>query len=324
MSPRRKLEDVLEELEGFRSEPHTPEALACLRDALYGRWSHAAARAAIIAAESELTELIDDLAKAFQRFMVDPAKTDKGCAAKTAIIDALYRLGYDNPDLFLAGVRHRQKEPVWGGKADTAAQLRGVSALGLVRLGYHGVLEEIADLLADTEVDARRAAVQALVYRDDATAAPLLRLKALTGDDDPQVIGECMSALLRITPDSGVEFVQRFLDEDHEAIAELAAIALGSSRVGAALPALRQWWERTAAPPKRRTALLAIGMLRSDEAFDFLFSVAAESEGPNARDAVQALATYKHDDRIREKVRAIVKSRHDVDLGAAFDEFWGT
>ena len=50
-------------------------------------------------------------------------------------MEALARLGYDDPSVFLRGLRHIQFEPVYGGRVDTAVDLRGASAFGLVESG---------------------------------------------------------------------------------------------------------------------------------------------------------------------------------------------
>jgi hypothetical protein len=80
---------------------------------------------------------------------VNPVKSDPGCRAKVEIARALYELGEDPAAVFPRGVRHRQMEPVFGGREDTAAELRCVCALGLVRLQSPDALVELAELLAD-------------------------------------------------------------------------------------------------------------------------------------------------------------------------------
>jgi hypothetical protein len=56
--------------------------------ALAGKSSHAAAKAAQIAGEFEISVLALDLVAAFERFMVNPVKSDPSCWAKAAIISA--------------------------------------------------------------------------------------------------------------------------------------------------------------------------------------------------------------------------------------------
>src|SRR5262249_32602724 len=148
----------------------------------------------------ELAVLIPDLVAAFERLLVQPLRSDPSCAGKAAIADALYRIGAPEIGVYVNGIRHVQLEPVWGGKADTALQLRGTCALALVRVHYPDYLVELADLLADREAPVRKMAAQALAYSENPAAVPLLRLKALVGDDDPQVLVEILAALLTIAP----------------------------------------------------------------------------------------------------------------------------
>ena len=312
------LHATLAELAKVRGDPTAAESLALLKKALAGKASHAAAKAADIVAECEIDALAPELVAAFHRFLVQPVRSDPGCAAKAGIANALYRIGAAEVEVYLKGIRHVQLEPVWGGKADTATALRGTCALALVRIHYYDYLSEIADLLADREAPARKMAAQALGYSENAAAVPLLRLKALVGDEDPQVLSECLLALLQIAADGGIEFVARFLDRSEPELAEAAALALGGSRLRAALPALTGWWERTFNPVLRRSALLAIAMLKHDDAIAYLLAHVGESAPIHARDAVQALGLYRHDARLRAQVAAAVERRGDASIQAAF------
>jgi hypothetical protein len=85
-----------------------------------------AAKAADLAREANLKSLQPQLEEAFHRFMKNPTTTDKGCPAKQAIASALYELGCDAQDVFLAGIHHFQPEGAYGGPVDTAAELRGL------------------------------------------------------------------------------------------------------------------------------------------------------------------------------------------------------
>src|ERR1041384_8340901 len=102
-------------------------------------------------AHLEDREFNADLIAAFHRFMINPEKTDKGCAAKTAVVKALLAADIDDDEVFRIGVRHVQLEPTWGGRSDTAAQLRALCGLGLVQVGSSEALIELAALLADKE-----------------------------------------------------------------------------------------------------------------------------------------------------------------------------
>jgi len=323
MARAHALEAVLEELARARSDPSSPASLALLRSTLGGKSGHAAAAAARIVGDFELVDLVPDLVASFERLLVQPLRSDAGCAGKAAIADALYRIGAAEIDVYLKGIRHVQLEPVWGGKADTATELRGTCALALVRVHHPDYLVEIADLLADREIPVRKMAAQALAYSENAAAVPLLRLKALVGDDDPQVLGEVLTALLSLAPHPSLAFVERFLDRDDVAIAEAAALALGASRRPEALALLSGFWERTIDVALRRAALLAVAMLKHDEAIDYLLGHVRDSAPLHAREAIRALAVYRHDPRRRAQVDAVVRERDEGTLRSAFSEAFG-
>lgn len=317
MPKSHALEDTLGALNRLRDDPTSAAALAELRKVLNGKSSHAVAKAAQIAGESEIAALTPELVAAFERFMTNPVKSDPNCRAKAAIADALYRIGHTDEAVFLLGIRHRQMEPVYGGRVDTAIDLRAACALGLARMNYPDVLVELADLLADPESRVRAAAAQAIAYYGSDHGVPLLRLKVLSGDNDPSVISESLAALLRLAPASSLPFAARLLDTSDSALSEGAALALGGSRLPEAFAVLRQWWDRISDVAIRRTALLAIAMLRRDQPLDFLLALIKEADGPTAREAIAALGMYRHDDAIRQRVAECVEQRTDVDLRAA-------
>lgn len=275
------------------------------------------AKAATIAGELELDELGPDLRAAFHRLLEQPVKRDPGCAAKTAIASALHRSGAYEDALFLTGVRWVQREPVWGGTVDVACELRAVCAMALLRLGHPSAGSEVAELLADPEPAARAGAAHAIAYGEDARFAPLLRHKILAGDAEAQVVAECLAALLRVEGETALEFCARLLDRGDAARAELVAMALGECRLPGALPVLRAWWDRTPSPELRRTALLAVALLRTEAAHAFLLELVATAPGHDARDAVAALAVFRDDEALRQRIVAAARTRDDAALRAA-------
>jgi HEAT repeat protein len=306
---RQKLEDALAALESVRGAPRSAESLAALRAALAGGNPFPAAKAAKLAGQLELAELGPDLAAAFDR-MLAGNEADAGCTAKADIAEALYKLGHDDAAVFLRGIRHVQMEPVFGGRVDTAVDLRGACAFGLVRIGYRDVLVELADLLADPEAPVRISAARALAYRGGKDAVPLLRLRILTGDK-PEVMGECLSALLRIAGPGALPFAARFLEHrDHE-VAEAAALAIGASRLEEAFADLREWVERVVTPVLRRAGLVAIATLRRDAALDYLFALVEEAPPVTAAQAVDALGLYKGEQAIEERLRRAAAGRRE-------------
>jgi hypothetical protein len=289
-----KLEDVLAALKAAAADPTAPSSLDTVRTALAKGSGPAAARAAAFAGRFELSGLKAELEAAFDRFF---ARTDADplCQAKAAIADALYRLDHDDPRVFLRGIRHEQWEPSYGGKVDTAVDLRGSSALGLVRMGYRDALYELARLLADAQAPARISAARAIAYRDGVDGAPLLVLKVRIGDPDPRVVPECLGALLRLAPAQGMPLVREHLEHPSPEVAEGTALVLGESRVEGAFELLRAWCEQRAGQPGEAAGLMALSLLRRDDAWDHLRALVGEASEPTATRAREALAALKQD-----------------------------
>jgi HEAT repeat protein len=175
----------------------------------------------------------------------------------------------------------------------------------------------LAELLADPELPVRIASARALAYYGAEATMPVLRLKVLTGDRDPEVTAECLTALLKIGRSSSIPFVARFLDSADPTLAESAALALGESREPEALEILSQWWSRTGDQDLSRIALLSIAMLRIDEATLFLLSLIRDESAPVARDAIRAFEMYREDEALIGRVRAVAGERDDLDLAEA-------
>ncbi|KAI9134338.1 HEAT repeat domain-containing protein [Acaryochloris sp. CCMEE 5410] len=309
MARSRQLEENQLLLAELRESPLTPETVEQWRQILHDTHASTITQAAKILGQRGLTDLNSDLAETFTRLMQKPVKRDPNCLAKAAIADTLYRLESHNHTLFLQGIRHVQMEPVWGGSVDTAATLRGNCALGLVRMHYPNVMTELADLLADPEGPARMVAARAIAYTEDPQGIPLLRLRAKIGDE-PQVLSEYLAALLKLAPQQSMPFVSEFLRDTNQQIQELVALVLGESRQPAALDPLQHWWQGIQDPELRITGLLAIAMLRTDEAFQFLLGLVADGSDKTAQEAIQALEIYRQDYDLWQRVCEVRDNRH--------------
>src|SRR5689334_25405057 len=97
-----------------------------LKGYLADRSNLVVAKAAKIARDRGLTQLLPDLVSAFDRLMVDPAKLDKRCAGLTEISMAIYEMDYTEPEVYRKGISHVQMEPSFGPPVDAAAALRGI------------------------------------------------------------------------------------------------------------------------------------------------------------------------------------------------------
>jgi len=307
---KRSLEETLQALRRVRDEPGSDASRSELRGVLASDGSHAVARAAALVGELELEALVPELVEAFPRFFDDLPKADPGCSAKTAIVEALRRLGRDEAELYRRAARHVQMEPVFGGRVDTAVDLRGAAALALAETGGPDVLGLLAELLADPEPPVRISAARAVAGLGSPAGVPLLRLKALVPDPEPRVVSECLLALLRLDARGERAFVEGFLEKRDE-LAEAAAEALGESRLPEAFATLRAWLPSAARRGLSRTALLAVASLRRDEAVDWLLSLVRDEPAALAREALQALGSLGAE-ALGERAREAAKARPEL------------
>jgi hypothetical protein len=265
--------------------------------------------------QHRLVQLIPDLMTAFERMLQNGEKTDPGCQAKWAIANTLYQLERPDVDMLLAGIRHVQREPVWGGSEDTAPPLRSLCALGLAQANYPNLLSELADLLADNEHDARAGAARAIGYSQNPAGIPLLRLKVHMGDLEPIVLSECFIALLQLSGEQA-PMVINALRSDSESVQELAAIALGEARIPEAFAAIKQQWQRTRNPDLRQSFLLSIATLRTEESIDFLMGLLERGNSQDAKDAAIALHIYRHTPDIWQRASKAAELRGEADITA--------
>src|SRR5262245_34500470 len=211
---KRTVEDELAQLKILSTEPSRPDLDEKLTAALKSRTNLIAARAAGIVGQLKRTSLVKEMIDSFQRFMTDSKYPDRGCTAMNAIAKTLYELGEMRGEgVFLAGVKHIQKEGSFGPPVDVATELRGTCGLGLVRIGHRDALMQLVNLLADPEPQVRMFAARGLAYIDQPAAALLVRFKLLSGDAENQVMSECMNALVRLEPTRAAEFLGQFLDD---------------------------------------------------------------------------------------------------------------
>ena len=319
MSRARKTEDCLDELHCLREALPSAEAARQLRAYLQHKSNLVVAKAAKLVREFELLDLRSELLEAFDRFMQDPARTDRGCSAKTEIVLALESLGASEGRLFLTGIRHVQMEGSFGPPIDTAPGLRAASAMGLVHMNHPDAILEIVTLLTDREADARVGAVRALGWSSRPESVPLLRLKALQNDPDVNVMGECFTALLAIAPGTSVDFVARYLNSEDAAIAEAAALALGESHQPAAVEALINKWGVHGGDSLHQALVSGLALARTDRGFEFLYSRIETTGERAAVEILSALSAYRHDHRIRTRLAAIVEARQSSALSKAFE-----
>jgi hypothetical protein len=289
MPPKRNFDYELANLEALREAP--PEAAEPeLTKALDLSNNFLVAKAATLTLHHRLTGLTPNLAASFLRFLENGAKSDPQCWAKNALAKSLAAFEYQEPELFLTGMRHIQLEPVWGGTADTAGTLRGTCALALVQcreLDSHRLLIHLIPLFADKELPVRVDAVRAVVQVGSDSAALLLRLRAELASDEPELLGSCYSGVLALDGPAAIPWAAKFLSPEDDAAAE-AAMAIAQTHTLEAFQLLCNTFANARDQWFRTVVLSAIALTRQQEATDWLLSL-IEKEHPHAADACEAL-----------------------------------
>lgn len=313
----RKLEKQLDGLSVLRSADPA-EAIPALRKALADRVNLVVAKAAKIAGERQFRELIPDLLRAFDRLLENAAERDPQCWGKNAVAAALKDLQHAESAPFLRGMRHIQMEPVRGGQADTAEALRGTCLLALVActdLERDDALRCFVDALTEKSHTIRTEAVRALGQMGGLEAALVLRLKARTGDAEPQVVGQVFDALFTIEEERALPLVTEFLHKADGAAREEAALALGSARLPRAFPLLQECYGAARDPQFREVLLRAVSLTREQPAIEWLLGLLKTARKRDALDALHALALHRTSEEIRREVAPAARAR---DLGEEY------
>ena len=316
---KRNIEEEVARLSRLQDSAGGEEAAAAVRKGLRDRVNLVAARAAQVAGELKLKSVAPDMVAVFHRLVSQGAVSDPQCWAKNAIAKALTDLDHDDSGAFLPGCRYVQMEAVWGGKTDTAVTLRSLCTLALVQCAdlpradkFRHILASVTDPAESVRIDALRA----LEQMEGEEAALLLRLKAGLGDPRAAVLGQAIESLLRLEGARALDFAGRFLVERDLAISneldstpeekiEEAALAIGSSRLPAAVEVLKGSWTRQ---PKM-VFLQAISVSRQQIGFDFLLELVRSGRERDAANALAALAIHRNSTEIENLVRTAVQKR---------------
>jgi hypothetical protein len=290
----RRIEDEIAKLAELR-HVQAASAIAPLRKALGDRVNLMVAKAAALAGELRLSDLIPDLLLAFDRLFDDLPKSDPQCWGKNAIAKALKELDYNVAEPFLRGAVHVQMEKVWGGSQDTAGPLRGICLLalpGCSDIRREDVMRHLVNALTETDAAVRADAARAVGAMGGDESALVLRLKARVGDDEPTVTGQVLESLLIVERAQALPFVKGFLKPAGGEAAEEAALALGSSRIAVAVDVLLEAWETSMGAEYRESLLRALSLSRDDRAVEFLKKLVVEGGEHDVRAARAALELF--------------------------------
>jgi HEAT repeat protein len=312
---KKALESKLDEISALRSAPE-PEAQERLRRALQDKSNYIAAKAADVIRDRRFDALAPDLAAAFDRFMTG----DPQCAAKNAIAKALKDLDYTDPAVYLKGIHHVQMEPVWGGEEDSAVTLRGTCAHALIvcPINSFDILLHLTGLLNDPAPPVRIDGARAIAQLSAREGALPLRLKALIGDREPEVIGNCFYALLSLAPRDSLPFVAKFLRDPEPDLRVEAAGALAECSEPEAIGLLERFWAAEADPRVKHSLMVLLGASMQPQAAEFLLGVVRDSSRPTAAEALKALSKNRHRAQLQAQIAEAIAGKKDPELTNLF------
>lgn len=311
----------LGELDALKGATLDAAQIEFVRKTLAHRNNFLVSKAAKLAADAELLDLLPDVFAAFNRFFVDPVKTDPQCWAKNALAKALVKLEHRGKDAYLRGMHHHQPEPVWGGQSDTAGALRGTCTHALVDcpgISDADLLTALLDSLVDADKTVRVEAARAIAQVGGTGAALVLRLRALLGKDEPEVMGACYSALLSLEGAQAIPLVAAAMKEGDDLAGE-AALALADLRTPEALAALHERLRNGADAWFASVLLSAIALTRLPEAMDLLIDLVA-NDAREAPSAIEALGRVAPSPELRARIQAAVEQAGSPRLRQAFHE----
>ncbi len=320
--PKQNTEEQLAALNQLYALDDEPAITQAITQALRSKSSRIIAKAAKICEEKLLYQLEDELIASYQRQL---KQKDANCLAKSAIMRALVAQDCHHVDFYLAGLRYVQNEPGWGGPSDSAVDIRCSSAMGLVSTTYPRAMVELLSLLHDPEPNARIGAARAIKYGLRYEATLVFKQKLLSGDEEPEVLGECMSGLLTVDPDYALPFVATYLNSSDDILFELAALALGDSRLDEALVVLQAAWGHTFAihAERRRALFKALTLHRSEAALAWLFEKLEHADAGLLETGIELLAVFKHRLALKDRMGEIVAGSGNRRHHALYREYWG-
>lgn len=306
MAGKRGFEEQVAALDALRQQPAELRSEP-LRKGLGGKNNFIAAKAADLVREFALAELIPELLTAFDRFLENAEKNDPQCWAKNAISRALAALKFQEPEIFLRGMRHIQMEPVWGGRSDTAGTLRATCALALVQcrsVREPELLAHLVDLWADKEKTVRVEVARAIEQVGSNSASLLLRLRATLGGDEPELLGACYAGVLRIEGVGSIAWVRRFLATGDDSATE-AALAIADTHSREGFAALTDSLGTAKDPWFRSVLLSAIALTRQDAAVEFLLD-SIQKDSLDAQPALEALLRSMPSEELAKQIEKLV------------------
>lgn len=289
------------------AQPETPEGRTLFIAALANKSNRLVAKAAKLADHYRAVSLCQPMADSLTRLLEKAEAADKGCVAMLALSRALVNLDHDDAALFLLGMKHVQKEASWGPPVDTAVDLRGTCAMGLANSLYPSKMKPLIDLMVDPEWGARAGAVRALAAIGTESAWLLLHYKARIGDENPEVVSQCLEALLAGEGAAALSLVTGIAESAGAETREAAVLALGASRRDDAIAWLIQRCDRSPRGRDRQCLYLALSSSRTEAALDYLFELLRTASSATFALVNEALAIHGRDPQLSQRIAAATR-----------------
>ncbi len=308
-----------------------PDRQALLLEALADKSHYVAAQAA-----EALGEHADDTAAALltdrlASLSEDGLARDPGCHIRSNLAFALGRLQYyPAADALRVGLRTTQREAVGGVPFDTAAHLRGNCALALAQLRDLDSVRDIALLLFDrsgnvpdmpdpkVKMEPRKAAARALSLTGSVSARLPLTLRLVHPEnEEPEVLQECMQALVDLEDPHAAEVLAPYLKHRDQKLAAFAALSLARTQAPEAAALISGALPHFTGDPLQ-AVILALTTLRTPEATELLYTLTQSNREavrlavvdvlpPSAAQTVlQALAAHDPSPRVRQAAQAVL------------------
>ena len=306
----RKTEDRLRAVARLASRGDV-ESQKLLLAALKDKVNYVATAAAEALGQGASDETASEMLDCFQWLMEDGPKRDVGCHIRSHLAFAFGRLEYRPAgDPLLVGIKTVQIEAVGGVAFDVAAHLRANCALALAQIGVWDSVRDIALLLFDnitigpfprphadpmTKIEPRKAAAQALArLGNSAGLLPLaIKLKYFHKPDDevPEVLQECMQAVVDLEDERAMELLTPYLQNSDETLAAYAALMIAQTRDPDAA-ALLKATALTTRGNALRSILLSLSTLRTEAATTAIHALAASGRDDIRLATIEILADW--------------------------------
>ena len=273
----RRTEDRLRAAKQLAREGGPVELL--LR-ALRDRNHYVAALAAEALTEHADEESAPTLVERFAHLSENGPKRDPGCHIRSNLAIALGRLDYGPAaDILRVGICTVQLEAAYGGPVDNADHLRGNCALALAQIRGPDAVRDISLLLfGNTEemllpeepvpqhsLQERKFAAQALAHCGNRQALVPLAAKLRYPDrEDPDVLQECMQAVVDLQDPRALELLEPYLHHRDQHLAAFAALMVARTGVPQAADLIRDTIDRLSSDPLK-AAVMALTVVRSEE-----------------------------------------------------------